>query len=119
MKHETIFDRRANIIDAHIYFQSWSVEESMALDIAEKLESLFGDAVEIHYPPDSCYESPHPSSHIDVLFGQRDVPRILAFFRDNHRDLSVVVHAETGNPRADMTEQAVIFGRPVAFEFAA
>jgi aromatic ring-cleaving dioxygenase len=102
-----------NIYHAHFYFSQSSVET--ARRIYAKAKSL----------PNTELGSFHERSvgpHIDwsfmILFYHENHSEVTSWLKNNHSDLSVLIHPETGNDLLDHTENAIWLGSEVSLDLS-
>ena len=56
---------------------------------------------------------PHPTAMYQVLFGVKELPRLLPFLMLNREGLSILVHPETGNDYVDHADFPLWLGEPL------
>lgn len=91
---------------AHVYFDPERRPRAAAL--RERLAAEFPEAVlgRWHEAP----VGPHPMAMYQVAFPAGLFPRLLPFLALNRAGLVLLVHPETGRPRADHLEHAIWLG---------
>lgn len=93
---------------AHIYFDA----DTLALveRLAEQIDSQFGLRVgRIH----QRLVGPHPCWSVQIIFSHKDFDRFLSWLDLERQNLSVLVHALTGDDLRDHTEYAYWLGESV------
>lgn len=98
---------------AHVYFDEGTVE--MASSICHKAGELFEIQVgRVHQKQ----VGPHPHWSCQLSFSKAQFDQIIPWL-DNHRDdLTVFVHALTGNDLDDHTKHATWLGKAVALNLS-
>lgn len=103
--------RLANNYDqyhAHVYFAKNSVTE--AASICQEAGKLFGVKVgRVHQK----LVGPHPSWSCQLAFDKAQFDQLIPWLENNRENLTVLVHALTGNDFEDHTEHASWLGEPI------
>ena len=91
---------------AHVYFEAATRDRAAAL--RDRLAAAFPAAVlgRWHEQP----VGPHPMAMCQVAFGPALFPALVPFLALHRQGLAVLVHPETGRPRADHLDHAMWFG---------
>jgi DOPA 4,5-dioxygenase len=91
---------------AHIYYDPASRDRAARL--RERVAAAFPDAMlgRWHDPP----VGPHPQSMYQIAFPSALLASFLPWLMLNRDGLTVLVHPETGNARADHTDHAAWLG---------
>jgi aromatic ring-cleaving dioxygenase len=91
---------------AHVYFDAAARDRAAAL--RERLAAAFPAAVlgRWHDRP----VGPHPGPMYQVAFGPELFPTLVPFLALHRQELTILVHPETGRPRADHLEHAMWLG---------
>jgi len=93
---------------AHVYFEQATLE--FAIDLCEKAGDLFTLNVgRVHQKP----IGPHPKWSCQITFSSNDFEQFIPWLEDNRQDLSILVHALTGDNLQDHTEYAYWLGSEV------
>ncbi|NMP17719.1 DOPA 4,5-dioxygenase family protein [Thalassotalea sp. Y01] len=93
---------------AHVYFDETSLD--LASDLHKQVAENFALPVgRIHQKP----VGPHTKWSFQILFGQNDFDEVVPWLDAHRGDLSVLVHADTGNDAIDHTEYAYWLGEAV------
>lgn len=93
---------------AHVYFEQETVE--FASDLCAKAGELFGLKVgTVHRKA----VGPHPLWSCQILFAARHFDELIPWLDENRKNLTVFVHAITGDDLADHTEYAYWLGDSV------
>ena len=93
---------------AHVYFDENTV--ATARQLAEQIAEICNLKVgRIH----EQLVGPHPYWSFQVTFGTRDFEQFLSWLDENRQDLTVLVHALTGNDLNDHTIYAYWLGKAV------
>lgn len=92
---------------AHIYYDPATTKPEAAA-LREELARLFPDAVlgRWHDVP----VGPHPGAMYQVAFAPALFPTLVPHLALHRRGLTVLVHPETGRPRADHLQRALWMG---------
>lgn len=99
----------SNSFHAHIYFTS----ETKIL--AQKLHAKIGENYArklLHFG--KLIErpiGPHPAPMFEIDFDNDQFTEIITFLMQNHEDLSVLIHPQTGNDLLDHTTHALWLGK--------
>ena len=93
---------------AHVYFneQSKLIAKSLCREAGEKFGLKVGRFHE-------KLVGPHPCWSCQITFGTRDFECFIPWLEEQRQDLTVLVHALTGNDLQDHTEFAYWLGQPV------
>ena len=93
---------------AHIYFSGKTKVIARRLYdlIAEKFNLQIGSFIEKAV-------GPHPCWSYQVIFGQKDFDSFISWLDENREELTVLVHALTGNNMKDHTDYAYWLGQEV------
>ena len=93
---------------AHVYFEQATLE--FAKDLCEKAGDIFTLNVgRVHQQP----IGPHPMWSCQITFSSNDFEQFIPWLEDNRQDLSILVHALTGDNLQDHTEYAYWLGSEV------
>jgi len=93
---------------AHVYFEQATLE--FAKDLCEKAGDIFTLNVgRVHQKP----IGPHPKWSCQITFSSNDFDQFIPWLEDNRQDLSILVHALTGDNLQDHTEYAYWLGSEV------
>jgi len=93
---------------AHVYFEQATLE--FAKDLCEKAGEIFTLNVgRVHQQP----IGPHPMWSCQITFSSNDFEQFIPWLEDNRQDLSILVHALTGDNLQDHTEYAYWLGSEV------
>ena len=93
---------------AHVYFDETSVET--AAQICKQAGELFGVKVgQVHQK----LVGPHPRWSCQLAFDQAQFEQLIPWLEENRGNLSILVHALTGNDLEDHTEHASWLGEAV------
>lgn len=98
-------DNRIRDFHAHIYFDADQVEEARSLGSAA--ERRFGVPVG-HYHTRPV--GPHPRGSVQLTVPAEQFGEVAQWLALNRGDLTVFVHANTGDDRADHTRHVIWFG---------
>lgn len=92
---------------AHVYYDP-ATTRSAAAALREAIADRFPAAVlgRWHDAP----VGPHPGAMYQVAFAPELLPGLLPFLALNRAGLAILVHPETGRPRADHAEHALWMG---------
>lgn len=92
---------------AHVYYDP-ATTRSTAAALREAIADRFPAAVlgRWHDAP----VGPHPGAMYQVAFAPELLPGLLPFLALNRTGLAILVHPETGRPRADHAEHALWMG---------
>ncbi len=95
---------------AHVYYDP-AVTRGEAASVRIAIETFFPDAVlgRWHDLP----VGPHTVAMYQVAFAPALFPRVVPWLALHRLGLSVLVHPETGHPRADHLEHALWLGTPL------
>ena len=94
-----------NHYHAHVYFDSQTLQ--FASDLCIKAGELFDLKVgRIHQKP----VGPHPKWSCQISFSSKDFEQLIPWLSDNRNDLTVLIHAQTGDNLKDHTEYAYWLG---------
>ena len=93
---------------AHVYFDEQT--KAFAKDLCQEAGVKFGLAVGRFHEK---LVGPHPCWSCQITFGKRDFDRFVPWLDSRREDLTVLVHALTGNDLQDHTEFAYWLGDPV------
>jgi len=98
---------------AHIYFDESSKVMAKALcqEIGERFKLRVGRFHE-------QLVGPHPCWSCQITFGTRDFDLFIPWLDEQRENLSVLVHALTGNDYQDHTEFAYWLGEPVELDLS-
>ena len=93
---------------AHVYF------DQTTLMLAESLCQQAGDkfAVKVGRVHQNKV-GPHPKWSCQILFSKKEFDQLIPWLDENRQNLSILVHAQTGNDLQDHTEFAYWLGQPV------
>ncbi len=98
---------------AHVYFDEVSVER--ASSICRQAGDLFGVVVgRVHRQP----VGPHPCWSCQLAFDKVQFCQLIPWLDENRGDLTVLVHALTGDDREDHTEHAAWLGESVPLKLS-
>ncbi len=90
---------------AHVYFDADTL--MFATSLCQRIAALFSLEVgRIHQKP----VGPHPQWSCQIKFTDADFDRFIHWLEQNRGDLSVLVHADTGDDLADHTTHAYWLG---------
>ncbi|MBV1799412.1 DOPA 4,5-dioxygenase family protein [Siccirubricoccus sp. G192] len=92
---------------AHVYYDPAATRDRAAL-LRERIVARFPEAV-----PGRWHDAPvgpHPTAMYQLTFTPALFPRIVPFLALNRQGLTVLVHPETGWPRADHLMHALWLG---------
>lgn len=93
---------------AHVYFEKETLE--LADDLCKKAGELFTLKVgRVHQKP----LGPHPKWSCQITFSSKDFDEFITWLDDNRQELSVLVHALTGDNLQDHTEFAYWLGSEI------
>ena len=92
---------------AHVYYDLATTRSTAAV-LREAIAARFPAAVlgRWHDAP----VGPHPGAMYQVAFAPELLPGLLPFLALNRAGLAILVHPETGRPRADHAEHALWMG---------
>jgi aromatic ring-cleaving dioxygenase len=92
---------------AHVYYDP-ATTRAIAARLREAIAARFPAAVlgRWHDVP----VGPHPGAMYQVAFGPELLPGLLPFLALHRAGLAILVHPETGRPRADHAEHALWMG---------
>jgi aromatic ring-cleaving dioxygenase len=90
----------------HVYFdpETRIVAERIRQELAEEFHLQPG---RLHTGP----VGPHTKAMFGVTIVPEDITKVVAWLRQNHAGLSVLVHPESGDVLGDHTERALWLGR--------
>ncbi len=93
---------------AHVYFDEVSklMAKKLCLDAGEKFDVKVGRFHE-------TLVGPHPCWSCQITFGTRDFENFIPWLEEHRKNLTILVHALTGNDLQDHTEFAYWLGQPV------
>lgn len=96
---------------AHIYFDADTVGfvEQLTTDIARQFDLQVG---RIHQK----LVGPHTRWSVQILFSDKDFDRFVPWLDQQRKDLTVLVHGQTGDAIQDHTEFAYWLGDSVAID---
>lgn len=98
---------------AHVYFDADSL--SLATSLCQQAGQIFDLKIgRIHEKP----VGPHPKWSCQILFGKKEFDSLIPWLDENRQDLSILVHAQTGNDLQDHTEFAYWLGEPIELNLA-
>lgn len=98
---------------AHVYFDEATVD--FATQLCQQAGELFGLRVgRVHRRP----IGPHTRWSCQITFGKKSFDAFIPWLDEQRGDLSVLVHALTGNDLADHTTYAYWLGDPVALDLS-
>lgn len=60
---------------------------------------------------------PHALPMAEFHFDERDYPLVLVWLRAHHRELSVLIHADTGDDIRDHSQNVIWLGKPLPIDF--
>jgi len=90
---------------AHVYFDSKSLQ--FASRLCEQAANLFNLKMgRIHQK----LVGPHPQWSCQISFSSSDFEQLIAWLDDNRNELTILVHAQTGDDLKDHTEFAYWLG---------
>jgi aromatic ring-cleaving dioxygenase len=93
---------------AHVYFDASSLAKATA--ICQEAGQLFGISVgRVHQQR----VGPHPRWSCQLTFDKAQFDGLIPWLETHREDLTVLIHALTGNDLADHTEHASWLGEPV------
>lgn len=93
---------------AHLYFEEESIE--FATNLCNKSGDLFALKVgRVHQKP----IGPHPMWSCQITFTSHDFYKFIPWLEENRQDLSVLVHALTGDNLKDHTDYAYWLGNEI------
>ena len=99
---------------AHVYFDSNTVE--FAADLCAETGKLFKVKVgTVHRKP----VGPHPNWSCQITFGSALFDSIVTHLDKNRKNLSILIHALTGNDYKDHTDYAYWLGSSVELDLSA
>ena len=93
---------------AHVYFDEAS--KSAASDLCRNAGEKFGLRVGRFHEK---LVGPHPCWSCQITFGRKDFDDFIPWLDKHRQDLTVLVHALTGNDLQDHTDFAYWLGKPV------
>ena len=93
---------------AHVYFNEES--KLMARELCQAAGEKFGLKVGRFHEK---LVGPHPCWSCQITFGTRDFERFIPWLEKQRQNLTIFVHALTGNDLKDHTEFAYWLGEPV------
>ena len=98
---------------AHVYFDESSVEK--ATEICKEANERFGVQMgRVHQK----LVGPHPRWSCQLSFDTTQFDSLIPWLDKNRENLTVLVHALTGNDLADHTEHASWLGDPVSLKLS-
>ena len=98
---------------AHVYFDATSLDQAAA--ICHQAGELFGLQVgRVHQQP----VGPHPRWSCQITFNKEQFDLLIPWLEENRQNLTVLVHALTGNDLEDHTDHASWLGDPVPLKLA-
>ena len=98
---------------AHVYFDQSSLE--FATQLCHQAGEQFGLKVgRVHQRP----IGPHTRWSCQIIFGAKSFDTFIPWLDQQRAELSVLVHALTGNDLADHTEYAYWLGDPVPLDLS-
>lgn len=98
---------------AHVYFDQSSLE--FATQLCHQAGEQFGLKVgRVHQRP----IGPHTQWSCQIVFGEKSFDAFIPWLDQQRAELSVLVHALTGNDLADHTEYAYWLGDPVPLDLS-
>ena len=93
---------------AHVYFDEKTVE--FATNLCREAADLFSLKVgRIHLKP----IGPHPKWSCQITFSSNDFEKFIPWLEDNRQELSVLIHALTGDNLLDHTDYAYWIGNEI------
>lgn len=98
---------------AHVYFDEES--KVMANKLCQEAGEIFGLKV------GQCHEKlvgPHPCWSCQITFSTKDFENFIPWLEEKRQNLTVLVHALTGNDMQDHTEFAYWLGEPVELDLS-
>ena len=95
---------------AHVYYAPDSKER--AADLRDEIGRRYPDALLGRWHDEPV--GPHPVSMYQVAFATQLFPSLVPFLMLNRRDLTVLVHPETGNAYRDHARHALWLGAVLA-----
>lgn len=93
---------------AHVYFDEES--KLMASALCQEAGERFGLKVGRFHEK---LVGPHPYWSCQIIFGTKDFDRFVPWLEEQRQNLTVLIHALTGNDLQDHTEFAYWLGKPV------
>lgn len=101
----------------HIYFTPGQSSEKIAVTLTEEMEAEFHSHInEILVYRDLV--GPHPQPNYALHIKTSGFAGIVGGLQLDNRELSILVHPETGNEEADHAQRAMWIGKPVALNMA-
>lgn len=98
---------------AHVYFEQETL--TFAKNLCEKSGELFGLAVgRVHQKA----IGPHPKWSCQITFSSSDFDRFIPWLEQNRNDLTVLIHAVTGDNLKDHTDYAYWLGKAEALNLS-
>ncbi len=98
---------------AHVYFDEET--KQMANKICNAAGEKFGLRVGRFHEK---LVGPHPCWSCQITFGSKDFDSFIPWLEERRQNLTVLVHAITGNDLQDHTEFAYWLGQPVALNLS-
>ena len=98
---------------AHIYFDE--AKKSIARKLCNASAQQFGLSVGRFH---ETLVGPHPCWSCQITFGTKDFEQFIPWLEERRENLTVLVHALTGNDYLDHTEFAYWLGQPVALNLS-
>lgn len=98
---------------AHVYFdeESKRVANELCQEAGEEFDLKVGRFHE-------KLVGPHPRWSCQIIFSAKDFERFIPWLEDKRGNLTVLVHALTGNDLQDHTEFAYWLGQPVSLSLS-
>lgn len=93
---------------AHVYFDE--VSKGLARKLCNEAGEKFSLRVGRFHEK---LVGPHPCWSCQITFGKKDFDQLIPWLDDNRDDLSILVHALTGDDLKDHTDFAYWLGNPV------
>ena len=98
---------------AHVYFDETSVERASAM--CKTAGELFGLRVgRVH----RRLVGPHPRWSCQLVFDRTQFDQLIPWLDENRQDLTILIHALTGNHLEDHTEHASWLGNAVPLDLS-
>ena len=96
---------------AHVYYDPAATRDR-AERLRERVAAAFPQAKLGRWH--DALVGPHPQSMYQIAFPREMLEKFLPWLMLNRDDLTILLHPETGHPRADHTAHAVWFGAVLA-----